>query len=114
MNKGTTRLFGLDCYFESIRSPHTITHPHTQASFAQQEQFIVLAQEEPEIWHKPFQAVAYRKVVGTLTQASLFLSMLMRASAAFPSELSPKDRAMHAAIQGAVADLKHVREVAYE
>lgn len=69
----------------------------------------MLALEEPEIWHKPFQAVAYRKVVGTLTQASLFLSMLVRASAAFPSELSLKDRAMHAAIQGAVADLEHVR-----
>lgn len=45
-------------------------------------------------------------MVGTLTQASLFLSMLMRASAAFPRELSPRDRAVHAAVQSAVAELE--------
>lgn len=48
------------------------------------------------------------QVVGTLKQASLFLSMLMRASAAFPRELSPRDHAMRAAIQSAVAELEQV------
>jgi len=59
-------------------------------------------------------AASYRKVVGTLTEASLFLSMLLRASAAFPRELGPEDRAMHAAIQSAVTELELATGLALE
>lgn len=33
-----------------------------QASFAVQTRYIDLALLEPQLWHKPFQAAAYRKV----------------------------------------------------
>lgn len=37
-------------------------HVTLKESFARQEHYINLAVDEPELWHKPFHATAYRKV----------------------------------------------------
>lgn len=68
-----------------------------------------LALDEPELWHRPFEAPAYRKMVDALSRTSLFLAMLVRASNAFPLELAERDRAYHESLLRAVADVAEVR-----
>ena len=91
-----------------------VLHDTLKGSFARQSHYIALAVDEPELWHKPFHATAYRKVLGSLSQVSLFMSMLIRASTAFPREVEERDRAMLASIQGAVQELEQVTAHALE
>lgn len=48
-------------------------------------------------------------MVDALSQTSLFLAMLVRASNAFPLELAERDRSYHAELLRAVADVAEVR-----
>ena len=91
-----------------------ILHDTLTASFALQGKYISLAVDEPELFHKPFHASAYQKVVGSLSRVSLFMAMLIRASMAFPLEVEERDRAMLSSIQGAVQELEQATALALE
>lgn len=89
-------------------------HDTLTASFALQGKYISLAVDEPELFHKPFHASAYQKVVGSLSRVSLFMAMLIRASRTFPLEVEERDRAMLSSIQGAVQELEQATALALE
>ena len=91
-----------------------ILHDTLTASFALQGKYISLAVDEPELFHKPFHASAYQKVVGSLSRVSLFMAMLIRASMTFPLEVEERDRAMLSSIQGAVQELEQATALALE
>lgn len=83
-------------------------HAALTASCAMQETYITLAVDEPELWHKPFHAQAYRRVAKALARVSLFMAMLIRASQNFPLEISERDRALLTSIQEAVQELERM------
>lgn len=49
-------------------------------------------------------------MVDSLSQTSLFLAMLVRASNSFPLELDERDRSYHESLLRAVADVAQVSE----
>jgi uncharacterized membrane protein YgaE (UPF0421/DUF939 family) len=89
-------------------------HDTLTASFVLQRKYISFAMDEPELFHKPFHASAYQKVVGSLSRVSLFMAMLIRASMTFPLEVEERDRAMLTSIQGAVQELEQATALALE
>lgn len=91
-----------------------ILHDTLTSSFALQKKYISLASDEPELLHKPFHVNAYQKVVGSLSQVSLFMAMLVRSSMTFPLEVEERDRAMLSSIQGAVQELDQATTSALE
>jgi hypothetical protein len=84
-----------------------------QQALSKEELYISYASDEPELWHKPFQRMAYLKVYAIQLRMHKYLLMLHRSAASFPRTLARCDLEMLQAYGSIILRLQRTLEAVF-